>query len=291
MKISFLLLSCFFLLCLSGFAQTTLKLPQASPRVNVTYTIGVTEITINYGAPGVKGRTIWGKLVPYGQVWRAGANEATTIKFSTEVKISQETIPAGIYTLYVMPQDEDNWTLILSKQKGLWGTEGYDPAQDQIRLPFSPKKSPFHETLQYTVTNIQPNSGNLTLNWADQQLEVPVRVETHDQTMRLIKEALDHSKKTDWSVYAEAVNYLLQQNQDHELALKWVNKSIDIEENFYNTWLKAKLLAQNNEYMEALELNKKAQRLGKKTKESYQTYADEIEDDAVLWKEKRFNVN
>ncbi|GAB2537185.1 DUF2911 domain-containing protein [Rufibacter soli] len=291
MKLLLPFLTCFLLLCHSSFAQTTLKLPQASPRVNVTYTIGVTEITINYGAPGVKNRTIWGKLVPYGQVWRAGANEATSISFSTEVKIAQETIQAGTYTLYILPQDEDNWTLILNKQKGLWGTEGYDPAQDQVRLPFTTVKAPFHETLQYTVTDIQPNSGILTLNWADKELEVPVKVETHDQTMRLIKEALEKSKKTDWSVYAQAVNYLLQQDQDHELALKWVNKSIDIEENFYNTWLKARLLAQNNEFMEALELNKKAQKLGKKTKESYQTYADEIEDDAVLWKEKRFNVN
>ncbi|WP_207430446.1 DUF2911 domain-containing protein [Sabulibacter ruber] len=273
-----------------------LKLPQPSPRANLTYTIGVTEVNINYGAPGVKNREVWGKLVPYGQVWRAGANEATTIKFSTEVRISQETIPAGTYTLYVLPVDSTNWTLILSKQKGLWGTDGYDPKQDQVRIPFSPQPAPFHETLEYSVKDISTNIGRLTLTWANKQLVVPIRVETHKETLNLIKDSLSMAKPTDWTVYAQAVNYLLMQNSDHELALQWVDKSIGIGENFYNTWLKARLLAQKNEYSEALELNKKAQRLGKKAKESkakesYEAYADEIEDDAVLWKEKRFAVN
>ncbi|WP_181306234.1 DUF2911 domain-containing protein [Rufibacter sp. XAAS-G3-1] len=279
------------LLSFSGFTQSLLKLPQASPRAILTYTVGVTDITLNYGAPGVKNRAVYGKLVPYGQVWRAGANEATTISFSTDVRISQENIPAGTYTLYVLPVDSTNWTFILSKQKGLWGTDGYDPKQDQIRLPFSPQPSSFHETLQYTIQDITANGGRLTLNWANKQLVVPIRVESHKQTMNLIKESLQKSTPTDWMVYAQAVNYLILQNSDHEQALQWVNQSITIEENFYNTWLKAKLLAQKNEYAEALELNKKAQKLGKKTMESYQTYAQEIEDAAVLWKEKRFTVN
>ncbi|ALJ00620.1 DUF2911 domain-containing protein [Rufibacter tibetensis] len=285
--ISFILV----LLSITVRAQNLLKLPQVSPRAVLNYTVGVTDITINYGAPGVKNRAVWGKLVPYGQVWRAGANEATTIKFSTDVRITQEKIPAGTYTLYVLPVDSSNWTFILSKQKGLWGTEGYDSKQDLIRLPFSPQPAPFHETLQYTIQDITPNGGRLTLNWADKQLAVPIRVESHKETMNLIKESLQKSQPTDWMVYAQAVNYLIQQNQDHEQALQWVNKSITIEENFYNIWLKAKLLAQKNEYAEALELNKKAQKLGKKSLESYQTYANEIEDAAVLWKEKRFTVN
>ncbi|WP_205500699.1 DUF2911 domain-containing protein [Rufibacter psychrotolerans] len=281
----------FCLLTLPVLAQTQLKLPQPSPRANLTYTIGITEVTINYGAPGVKNREVWGKLVPYGQVWRAGANEATTITFSTNVFIAQEMIPAGTYSLYILPVDSANWTFILSKQKGLWGAEGYDPQLDQVRLSFGPQPAPFHETLQYSVKDISANGGRLTLNWADKQLVVPIRVETHKQTLNQIKDSLSSAAATDWSVYAQAVNYLLLQNADHELALQWVNKSISIEENFYNTWLKAKLLAQKNEYMEALELNKKAQKLGKKAKESYQAYADEIEDAAVLWKEKRFAVN
>ncbi|MGV3539695.1 MAG: DUF2911 domain-containing protein [Rufibacter sp.] len=285
---SFLLLFC---LNLAVFAQTQLKLPQASPRNKVTYTIGMTEVTINYSAPGVKDREIWGKLVPYGQIWRAGANEATTITFSTNARMQQETIPAGTYGLYLLPQDASTWFLVLSKQTNLWGTEGYDPKQDLFRLPFTPEAAPFHETLQYTIKDIQPNVGRLTLNWADKQLVMPIRVETHAHAMQSIKESLASAEKNDWSAYAQAVNYLIQQNQDHEQALTWINQSLAIEENFYNTWLKAKLLAQKEEYETALELNRKAQQLGKKTKESYQAYSKEIEQAEKIWKEKRFSVN
>ncbi|MFB9862097.1 DUF2911 domain-containing protein [Rufibacter immobilis] len=291
MRVFFAPLISLLLLCCSAQAQTLLKLPQASPRAHLTYTIGVTDVTINYGAPGVKNREVWGKLVPYGQVWRAGANEATSIKFSTEVRISQETIPAGTYTLYVLPVDSANWTLILSKQKGLWGTDGYDPKEDFIRLPFSPQTAPFQETLEYSIKDITTNSGRLHLHWANKKLVVPILVETHKQTMNQIKDSLSIASPTDWTVYALAVNYLILQNTDHEQALQWVNKSIEMEENFYNVWLKAKLLAQKNEYMEALELNKKAQKLGKKSKDTYHAYADEIEDAAILWREKRFAVN
>ncbi|WP_192820831.1 DUF2911 domain-containing protein [Rufibacter sp. LB8] len=270
------------------FAQTTLTLPQASPRATVTQTIGVTEVTVNYGAPGVKNRKVWGNLVPYNQVWRAGANEATTISFSRDVRISQENIPAGTYTLYVLPQDSVNWQLILSKQKGLWGTEGYDSKQDQVRIPMAAQTNDFHETLQYSFNDVQLTSGRLYLRWADKQLPITIRMDTHAQALELIKETMATAKPFDWAVYAQATNYLISQNQDHELALEWINKSLSIEENFYNTWLKAKLLAQKNEYQQALELNKKAQKLGKKDQQTYQAYAKEIENAAILWKEQRY---
>ncbi|WP_066835515.1 DUF2911 domain-containing protein [Rufibacter ruber] len=280
-----------FLITLCASAQVQLKLPQASPRNKITATIGVTEITLDYGAPGVKNREVWGKLVPYGQIWRAGANEATTITFSTEARMLQENIPAGTYSLFVLLTDPENALLVLSKQKGLWGTEGYDPKQDVVRVPMTAQAAPFHETLQYSIKDIQPSSGRLTLNWAEKQWSAPIRVETHSFAMKAIKDSLAMAKPTDWSAYAQAVNYLLQQNQDHEQALTWINKSLAIEENFYNTWLKAKLLAQKNEYETALELNKKAQKLGKKTMESYQAYSKEIQEAEQIWKEKRFNVN
>ncbi|AMM52201.1 hypothetical protein TH61_14790 [Rufibacter sp. DG15C] len=272
-------------------AQTKLKLPQASPKVKLTHTIGITEVTINYSAPGVKKREVWGKLVPYGKIWRAGANEATKIAFSTDVRILQENIPAGTYSFFIFPADSSNWYLVLNKQLGLWGTDGYDQSKDLIRLPFSPQESDFHETLKYSFNDVQPTSGRLVLNWEKKQLAIPIRVEVHAQTLKSIKDSLATTKPDDWSVFAQAVNYLLQQNTEHELALEWINKSIGIEENFYNTWLKARLLAQKSEFDEALELNKKAQRLGKNDEKTYKTYAQEIEDAAVLWKEKRFQAN
>ncbi|MFC6999988.1 DUF2911 domain-containing protein [Rufibacter roseus] len=283
------ILSCF--VALSALAQTQIPLPQPSPNASVSHTIGVTEVTVQYSAPGVKKRQIWGKLVPYGQVWRAGANEATVIQFSTPAQIAQEKVPAGIYSLFVFPLDSARFDLILNKQASLWGTEDYDPKQDLIRVSMRVQTAPYHETLQYSFTNVLTSSAILNLNWENKQLSVPIRVETHALTLKAIKDSLATAKPTDWSAYAQATNYLLTQNSDHETALDWINKSISIEENFYNVWLKAKLLAQKNEFEAAWELNKKAQQLGKKTKDAYQSYAQEIEDAAILWREKRFNRN
>ncbi|QHL86341.1 DUF2911 domain-containing protein [Nibribacter ruber] len=285
------LTSFFLLLSFSLLGQTTLKLPQASPKAKITHTIGITEVTVAYSAPGVKNREVWGKLVPYGKLWRAGANEATTISFSTDVRILQENVPAGTYSLFVLPTDSSNWYVVLNKQLDLWGTDGYDQSKDLIRLPFSPKSAEFHETLKYSFNDVQPASARLVLNWEKKQLVIPIRVEVYAQTMNLIKDSLAVAKPSDWSVLAQAVNYVLQQNTDHELALEWIDKSISIEENFYNTWLKARLLAQKSEYDEALELNKKAQKLGKADEQTYKAYAQEIEDAAVLWREKRFQAN
>lgn len=266
-------------------------LPQPSPDASIKHTIGVTEVTVDYSAPGVKKRQVWGKLVPYGQVWRAGANEATTIQFSTNVQVAQEKVPAGIYSLFVLPTDSVHFQLILNKQSTLWGTEDYDPKEDLIRVPMRSQPVPFHETLQYSISDVQPNSARLNLTWERKQLSVPIQVETHALTMKAMKDSLASAQPTDWSAYAKAVNYLITQNTDHQTALEWINKSISIEENFYNTWLKARLLAQKNEFEAAWELSKKAQQLGKKAKESYQTYAQEIEDAAILWREKVFDRN
>ncbi len=281
----------FSLIAFSAAAQNQLLLPQPSPKAMVSHTIGITEVTVEYSAPAVRKRNVWGTLVPWGNVWRAGANDATTIFFSTGVRIGQELVPSGTYSVFVLPTDSSNFQLILNKQSRLWGTEDYDAKHDVLRVPMAVNRFPFQETLQYSISDVQATSAQLNLNWANLQLSVPIRIESHALTLNAMKDSLALAKTNDWSIYAQAVSYLLMQNTDHEQALVWVNKSISIEENFYNTWIKAKLLAQKNEFEAALELNRKAQQLGKKVKETYQTYAQEIQDAAVLWREKRFDTN
>src|SRR3954447_25313012 len=115
-----------------------LDLPRPSPNASVSQTVGVTEITIKYSRPGVKDRQIWGKLVPYGEVWRTGANENTTIKFSTPVKIDGHELPAGIYGVQTLPADGE-WTLILSKDADEWGAFSYKPEHDALRVQVKPQ--------------------------------------------------------------------------------------------------------------------------------------------------------
>src|SRR5436853_150270 len=122
----------------SAAQSFVLDLPAASPRAQISQRIGLTDVTINYHRPLVKGRKIWGGLVPYGTVWRAGANENSTISFSTPVKIEGHVVAAGTYALYMIPS-ASQWTVVLSKFTGDWGQYNYDPSEDAVRVDVTPQ--------------------------------------------------------------------------------------------------------------------------------------------------------
>src|SRR5262249_1081369 len=121
-------------------ASAEFTAPRVSPKLTLTQTIGVTDLTLVYSRPGVRNRTIWGELVPYDKPWRTGANEATTFACSTEIKVNGQKLPAGTYSFFTIP-NRDEWTVVFSKQKDLWGTNDYDPAQDQLRVKAKPMAS------------------------------------------------------------------------------------------------------------------------------------------------------
>lgn len=141
---------------------------KASPPATATGKVGGADITVNYSSPAVKGRQIWGDLVPYGKVWRAGANEATTVTFDEDVMVEGKALPAGTYSLYTIP-GEDEWTVILNKTAKQWGTQ-YDEKQDALRVTTKPRKAAtMNERLAYDVTD-----QGLVLRW--ENLEVPVNI-------------------------------------------------------------------------------------------------------------------
>ena len=254
-----------------------LLLPQSSPKATVSQTIGLTEISVKYNTPSVKGREIWGKLVPYGKLWRTGANEATVVTFSEDVVVQGEPLKAGTYSLFTIPETHDNWTIIFNKNPNQWGTFDYKESDDVLRVPVQAIPSEFHETLFFSFTNIKRTGGQLNINW--ERIRIPIQIETEvdQKVIANIKKALSEAKENNWTIYAEAVNYLIQNNKEPELALQWINKSISISDNFYNNWLKAQLLAQHKEYSEAVALVKKAMKLGELEKESYSAYATDLE--------------
>lgn len=277
-----LCLNLLFLTC----AMAQVKLPQASPEATVIQTIGLTDITVTYHTPRVKGREIWGKLVPFGKVWRAGANEATIISFSDDVKINGVKLPAGTYSFFALPESETNWFIIFNKNTQLWGSEGYNAAEDVIRVPVKPEANPFHENLQYSFSDIEATEGRLNLIWEKLKIPFIISVEVFQKAVATLKTDLPTVAPDDWNSYAQAAQYLIQHNKEHELALQWINKSIQIKENFYNNWLKAQLLAQKNEFEEAVNLTKKAIKLGQKDSKSYSPMARDIERSLDLWKVK-----
>ncbi|WP_034256958.1 DUF2911 domain-containing protein [Adhaeribacter aquaticus] len=288
MKKSFILTLISFLFIFSVEAQ--LRLPQSSPQAAVSQTIGLTDVSITYHTPGVKGRVVWGNLVPYGQIWRCGANESTLISFSDDVKILGVTLPAGTYSLFVLPQEDKNWQLIFNKNTKLWGTEGYNSAEDALRVPVKPIESSFHENLQYSFNNLSPRAGTLFLSWEKLSIPVTIEVEVFAKALSNIKADLSAAKADDWTIYAQAAQFLIQHNTEHQLALDWINKSLQIKENFYNSWLKAQLLAQKNEFEQAVNLTKKALKLGKTDEKNFTKLGPEIERSLEEWRVKSNTV-
>ena len=163
----------FMLVPLITFAQNEEKV-RISPKAMVQQTVGFTDVSIEYSRPGVKGREIWGGLVPYHVVWRAGANEATKITFSTDVKINGKKLKAGSYGFFTIPT-KDNWTLIFNKVADQWGAFEYNEAEDELRIEVTPEEGDLQEWLAYTITKTLDNAATIKLEW--EKLKIPFMVE------------------------------------------------------------------------------------------------------------------
>lgn len=152
------------------------NLPRLSPRALVGQTVGYTNIQIEYGSPGVKNRTIWGELVPYDEVWRTGANEATTIEFDKDVYISGNRVPAGKYSLFTIPSKK-KWTVILNKVDDQWGAFKYEKAEDLLRFKVTPLENRFTDRLLFTIEYIDAYKANVILEWEKLRISFPINTE------------------------------------------------------------------------------------------------------------------
>ncbi len=171
-----IIFSILFSLLINGnlYSQQKEEKVRISPKAEVTQTVGFTDITISYGRPGVKGRKIWGGLVPYNKVWRAGANEATKFTFSTDVVIEGKKLSAGSYSFFALPT-KNEWTLIFNKVADQWGAFEYNEAEDAIRFKVKPEKSNWEEWLIYSFTRTGDYSAVISLEW--EKFKVPFKIE------------------------------------------------------------------------------------------------------------------
>lgn len=178
MKLNYLIISVVMMLILSLSinmkAQNAKQEVRISPKAEVMQQVGLTDIRIIYGRPGVKGRVIWGKLVPYDAVWRAGANEATKFIFSTDVYIEGKLLKKGSYSFFAIP-GKNEWTLIFNKVADQWGAFEYNESQDALRIKVKPEKGNMQEWLAYTITKTSDTSAIIRLEW--EKLRVPFKIE------------------------------------------------------------------------------------------------------------------
>jgi hypothetical protein len=265
-----LLISCLGLtLAIGGFAgiaraqfknggqAVELRLPTLSQRAIGTQRIGLTDITVNYCRPLVGGREIWGKAVPYGQVWRSGANENTTIAFTDDVSVEGHALPAGTYGLHTIPT-ADQWTIIFSKNSTSWGSFSYDEKEDALRVTVKPHAAEFVEAMEYSFDDPKPDSVAVTLRW--EKVAVPFRVsaDVNAIVLRSIQNQLRNTGGFTWAGYDEAANWLIDTNANLDQAMKWENQSIQIEERFENLLGKSAILEAQGKKQEAEAVKTKA---------------------------------
>ena len=218
-----------------------LKLPRASQHALVSQRIGITDITINYHRPLANGRQIWGKVVPYGQVWRAGANENTTITFTDPVTIEGQALDKGTYGLHMIP-GENEWTVIFSKNSSSWGSFTYKEDEDALRVKVKPQATEMHDALAYDFDDVKADSTVVTMRWEKVAVPFKVQVSVNDVVTASIHQQIHGMNQYYWEGWDDAAQYFLVNKINLDEALKYEDQSIQSEERYDNLINKSKIL-------------------------------------------------
>ncbi|NOG45162.1 MAG: DUF2911 domain-containing protein [Calditrichaeota bacterium] len=235
----------------SSFLFSQVKTPQPSPFSTITQVVGITEIAIEYCRPGIKGRKIFGGLEPYGKVWRTGANEATKIKFSTDVTLEGNEVPAGEYSIYTVPGERE-WKIIINKK--LDGRQNHAKEHDLVTFKVKPKLTPLPvERFTIDIADITDNSANIVLMWAQTRVSFKMGVDTDKMVMESIKNFRDSDDEKSAGAWYSSARYYFENEKNLEEALEMVSKSLEINEKpFWVLRLKSQILAAKGDYEEAI---------------------------------------
>lgn len=295
-----------FVLCfaVSAFAQATL--PRPSQMASVMQRIGVTDVTITYSRPGVKGRRIWGDptpeqasikgeatldnqntrpkdapIVPWGHVWRTGANEATMFVVTDDVLINGQKLPAGSYSLHTIPT-KGEWTIVFNGTSNQWGSFDYDPAKDTLRVQVKPQwVGENQEWLAYTFDPVGDDSAQVNIRW--EKVSVPFTIKVPDvpaTTLARLKTTIANAKPDDWRTPMQAGNYLINNNNsaDDAQGMAWLDQSIKVKETFQNLVAKANALYKAGKKEEAVALGEQAIQRGKTDKVDTTSFEKRLAD-------------
>jgi len=220
--------------------------------------VGVTDFSVDYSSPGVKGRQIWGALVPYGDLWRAGANAATRLEASRDFSIGGTRVKAGKYALYVTPTAK-TWTVHLNSNWNTGGTSGYDKKNDVATVELTPAAIPHRERLAYIFSDTTDDGTRLDLEWEKVRLSIPLTVDTKAHVLANIESSLAEA----WRPHFAAARWYLEQGDDLNKALTYADTSIAIQPTWWNHWVKAQILGKLGRNAEAASFGEKTDALGK----------------------------
>ncbi|MEP6636659.1 MAG: DUF2911 domain-containing protein [Acidobacteriota bacterium] len=300
-----------FVFAAVAFASAQVRVPRPSQKASVMQTIGVTDVTITYSRPGVKGRKIWGDplpaqasvkgeatlddqnvrpkdavIVPWGHAWRTGANEATQFVVTDDVWVNGQKLPAGSYSLHTIPT-KDEWTIIFNSEANQWGSFSYDATKDTLRVKAKPEwTSENKEWLEYWIDPVSDNSAQVNIRW--EKVRVPFTVEVKDVkalTLQKARAAVAAAKPDDWRTPLQAANYvfLSEDKMDPTEAMGWLEQSIKTKETYGNMYTKARVLASQGKTQEAIAAGERALALGKEAKAN----TADLEKRMAEWKAKK----
>ena len=225
----------------SALAQATLTLPDASPAATVSQTVGLTTLTIDYHRPAVNKRKVWGELVPYGDVWRAGANMNTTLTSSSAFTVGGKTLAAGTYGLHMIPTEKD-WTVIFTNMHTAWGSFSYDQKEDAVRFTVTPKPADFEERLEYRFEDPTDGGATVVLQWEKLAVSFPITVDSKAVVFASIEGQLRGLPRFGWQGWNQAANWCLRNDYKLDQGLAWADHSIGMQSNFNNLRTKAAIL-------------------------------------------------
>jgi hypothetical protein len=229
-----------------------LQTPAPSPKATLTQAVGVMEVSVSYSRPGIKGREIFGGLVPYGELWRTGANASTTLKFTDDVTLNGNAVPAGEYALFTIP-GKNEWEIVLSKNVA-WGVNEYKKEGDVAR--FKVKSRALAESVErftITIANITDNSADIVLEWDRTAVSFKMETDTEGRVMKQIDEIMQNPPADDAGVYGSAARYYFDNGKDLKKALVWIDKSLEIKgDAYWNVRLKSQIQAAMGDYAAAV---------------------------------------
>ena len=241
----------------NGNQTVVLDLPRLSQRAEVTQRIGLTDIKVTYHRPAVHGRRIWGGVVPYGKVWRTGANEITRVEFSDPVTVEGKTLPAGAYGLHMIP-GESKWTVIFSNNSVSWGSFFYDQKDDALRFDVVPQADEMRELLTFDFADVGLDDATLRLEWEKIAIPIHMSVDNQSLVMARIRRQLTALPQYTSMAWDDAARYMLDRAWAPDEALGYADESLHREETFSNLITKAELLQKAGRNEEARPLFERA---------------------------------
>ena len=256
------------------------ELPARSPKAVVNQKVGLSDITIEYSRPSARNRVVYGSLVPYGEVWRLGANECTKITTTKAIIFGRSTLDAGTYAIFAVPQKDGKWNIMFNTDTKQWGTGSYDSDNDVLTTIGGASKCDHVESFDISFNNITNYGATILIKWSNTKVEVPFIIKTDEHVEAEINAAVSKGEELE-QVHYKAANYYFQTKKDFKVALTHIEKSLAVKEGYFNLFLKAEILAETGDKKTAVKLAKNAKKMAKEAEKM--DWADYIDKRITEW--------